>query len=331
MNNLEFVADTNSLLAKKLANSFNKQLHEIEIDHFADSETFIKPISYENLKNIKNIFVTNQFYFSNRPILNRPICCSSINNQLFYFLFLIDFLKKIDVNNITAFLPYLPYSRQEQSSLSVNKLGLLELVIKFLKTAGVNKLIVCEMHAPEVIEKLDLEIINIDLKDFWLQFLKSEKFKKLIESDFLQKSDFSQICFVSPDKGGKQRNQKLAEELGSSFAFIEKKRVSADNPVALSLHGDVDGKTVIMIDDIIDTGKTAVKACEMILKNGAKKVVGCFSHAVLSSGATELIENSSFERVFITDTVLIDKSSFGNKFFVVSIDEYLAKTLPDLI
>ena len=95
MNNLEFVANKNSELAFKLANSFNKRLHEIEINHFADSETFIKPISYENLKSVKNIFVTNQFYFSNKSILNRSICCSSVNNQLLDFLFLIVLLKKV--------------------------------------------------------------------------------------------------------------------------------------------------------------------------------------------------------------------------------------------
>ena len=314
MNNLEFVANKNSDLAFKLADYFKKQIYEIEVNHFADSETFIKQNKSEDLKQFKNFFITNQFYFSNKSIYS-----SSINNQLFDFLFLIDSVKKIGAENITAFLPYLLYSRQEQNSFSKDKLGLLELVINFLKIAGVNKLFVCEMHEIEVIKKLKLEVINIDLKDFWLEFLKSEKFKNLINCDF------SQICFVSPDKGGKQRNKKIAQELGSSFAFIEKKRVSADNPIALSLHGDIEGKVVIMIDDIIDTGRTSVKACEMILKNGAKKVFGCFSHAVLSSGAADLLKNSLFEFVFITNTILIDKNSLPNKFFVVSIDKYLSK------
>ncbi|MFH1643931.1 MAG: ribose-phosphate diphosphokinase [bacterium] len=320
MNNFEFIANNNSVLAQKLAHSLGHHLHDIEVNHFADSETYINLNDVAKLEKLKNLFVLNQFYFS-------TIGFSSINNQMFNFLFLINLLKKIGAENIVAFLPYLPYSRQDKMSLILvqslsrdrdsKDLGSIDLVSKFLKTAGINKLITCEMHNTEIIKDLDLEIENIDFSPFWFEFLKSDVFTSLIENDF------SKVCFVAPDKGAKLRNQKLSDNFGSKLAFVEKTRVAPDSPVAMNLDGDVKDKIVIMVDDIIDTGKTAIKACELILKNGAKKVIGCFTHAVLSPGAVKRIDTSLFDRVFITDTILIDRNSLSKKFFIVSVDKFL--------
>lgn len=320
MLNFQIVADKNSTLAKQLAEFWGKGIFQVEIKHFADSETFLK--FSDELKAViskNNLFIIHQFYFSNKGL---GFC--SINSQLLDFLFLVDDLKRDGAKKIIAFVPYLPYSRQDKSE-NGDFIGLLGTVGKFLKCSGISKIVVCDLHAPKIKGEVEVLVEELEMKDFWLDFLNSSTFRNLVVQDF------TQVCFVSPDEGGRQRNEKLASAFNSSFAFIEKTRVTADQPVPLKLHGDVKNKTVIMVDDIIDTGRTAVKACELVLKNGSKKVIGCFSHAVLSAGAVELIEKSSFDRVFITDIILNDCRTLGGKFSVVYAGQFLANYLLSMI
>jgi len=320
MFDFQIIADKNSNLAKQLAEFWGKKVFQVEIGHFADSETFIK--FSDSLKTAvfqNNIFVVHQFYFSNK---NLGFC--SINKQLLDFLFLVDGLKKVGAKKVIAFLPYLPYSRQEKSE-NGDFIGILGTVGKFLKIVGIDEAIVCELHAPQVKGAVEVLVEEVDLKDFWLDFLNSSVFRNIVVQDF------KDACFVSPDEGGKQRNEKLASAFDTNFAFIEKTRVMPDQPVPLKIHGDVKDKVVIMVDDIIDTGRTATKACELLLKNGAKKVVGCFSHAVLSDGAVDLIEKSSFDKIFITDTILNNHRTLGKKFSIVQAVPFLANYLSSRI
>ena len=134
------------------------------------------------------------------------------------------------------------------------------------------------------------------------------------------------VCFLSPDVGGIKRVELLADLFGAKTAFTKKKRISYDEILTLDLEGDVKDKIVIMIDDIVDTGKTAARAAEMVMTHGAKKVFGCFCHAVFSAGAVELLQNSPIEKIWVSNTLLSDRT-FGSKITEIDSDRVIVEYL----
>lgn len=309
MNDFEIVSVGRSCLASDIADKFKKTVLSLELTHFADTESHIK-LSNDiiNIIKDKSIFLVYQFEFASDKF---------INDQLFSSILLVNLLKKVGVEKIVLCLPYLPYSRSDKSDYG-NFIGDIDLVCNILKLAGVESLISCDLHAPKIKDLVDLDILEVDMTDFWTDLLKEEGFSNISKD----------ICLVSPDKGAMERNRKVAVELAADFAFIEKVRVKADLPMMFSLHGNVKGKTVIILDDIIDTARTSVSACDLLLKHGAKKVIGCFTHAVLSDGAVDRIEQSKFEKVFVTDSVALNVSSgLSKKFSVKTIGDFLCQKI----
>lgn len=298
MLNLEIISQKGSTFAQSLSSCLGKKLINVEVQDFADTETYIKFSDVELIKN-KNLCVIQQFSFSNKDL-------NSVNNQILKFLLLVDFLKKAGAKKIVAVLPYLPYSRQDKSYYD-KYVGAINFIGKIFKTAGLEKIIACDLHESDIQNDFVVDLNEILLSFFWADFIKG---------NFNTKN----IYLVSPDEGHRKTVKAIAEKLNVEFGYIEKERVGSDRTKALKFIGDARDKTIFLIDDIIDTANTAVNACAMLKDNGAKKIIGCFSHGVFTQGSIEKIEKDSFERIFVTDSIVQGKDVIGcEKISIVSI------------
>ena len=160
----------------------------------------------------------------------------------------------------------------------------------------------------------DVKLEDIPLDQFWAEYLKA---------NFEEEINKEQICIASPDEGGFSRANKIANILNIPIVCVKKKRVRMDNPVALSLSGDVNSKTVVIIDDIIDTCRTAIQASRLLRMHGACRVIGVFTHAIFSLGYANNILENDFEKVFISNSLPIMFQAKDNKVSVCSINKYL--------
>jgi len=295
----EIVAQKDMPFAKALATSFDQEIIIAQIGDFADSESFVNIPESQKLSG-KDVIVVQQFLFNGL----------SLNDQLFKFLLLVDFVKKAGAKKIVAVVPYIAYSRQDKTFKGDYK-GAIELIGKLLKTSGVDDVVTFELHAPEIKNSFALNLHEITMQQFWADFIKKELEDK-------------QYCLISPDKGGEKRVEKVAKILGKDFGYIKKERIDVDNPKAYELVGDVKGKVVVIVDDILDTAKTAEGSCDLLIKKGAKEIFGCFTHPVLSSGSIERIEKCALQKVFITDTITVENKIKGSsKFQVLSVGNLL--------
>lgn len=308
----EIISLNSSNFLHSIENGLDKKIIIVESGNFADSEYYIKPpdISIKD----KEAFVIHRFSFENK----------SINNQILELLFLTDLIKKLGAKKIRVILPYLPYSRQAKN-FGTQLVGPINLIGKLFQSSSVDEVISFELHEGLIKKIFSIPLTEISLINFGGDFFNTHR-GILFES--------KNVCFVSPDEGRAKFIEKIAKIADKPFAYIKKERKGNNEAVAKELIGSVNGMDVIIIDDIIDTGNTAISACDMVLNSGAKSVVGFFAHPVLSRDSIDKLNKSRFKKIFITDTVLVGdklKSSIDNKIQQVSIVgvlvEFFQKTL----
>jgi ribose-phosphate pyrophosphokinase len=285
-----FVSDQKNNFSKKLAKSCSCDFVGVELGHFSDSESIVKITEKDELKE-KNVTVIYQFSFDTGQ---------SINDQLLEVLFLIHQVKVCGAKKVSLLLPYFPYARQCKD-VEKKGVGVFQAVGIFCNSLGVDKIISCEIHEDSCIPLLKTNFEHITLEKVWSDVLSKE----------LTKQDLENVCFLSPDIGGIDRAKRVNKK--SSFAFIEKKRVGYDKIESIGIEGEVDGKTVVLIDDIVGTGSTAVRAAEIVLQNGAKKIVACFAHGVFAGDAIFILEKSPIEKIWVTNSIQFEKKITENK------------------
>lgn len=306
MHDLVIVGHQASALARSLANQIEAHYVPYTQQFFADSEASVLIPDIQKIKQ-KPVVVIFQYETGTSR---------SVNDQLAVLCCCVDKLRMAGARSITLLLPYMPYARQNEDEMGIQ--GLFFTLGRCLQVIGVKEIFVCDVHHIKGSENFGVPLHNISLKHLWVQCIKDA----LVASHNLQ--DF---CIVSPDEGGLGRAQDVAELLNVPVAYIHKQRVAADVAVAYKLEGDVVGKNIILIDDIVDTGRTVASAGELLKKHGAQKIFGCFSHALLTDGACERLKSVGFERIVCTNTVgHVDKPSLCT---IMPIDTYLAQTLQD--
>lgn len=288
MSNVVLVGQKTNPLVTRLAQKYNATTLFFSITQFADTELFTTFEDASNIQSIKNahVFVTYQF-----P--TRLLPTPSINDHLVVLTRIVDLIKNFSPASITLVVPYLPYSRQDRSTYSPFLGGIFTLG-RILKAVGVEQIISCDLHAPIIAENFPTPITHISLDKFWISVLKKQFDISTMQKDF---------CIVSPDKGGFSRALAVATALQIPVAVAHKKRVCTDNTISTTLEGSVAGKNVIIIDDIIDTGGTALGALDVVLKHGAKDVYACFSHAVFANNALEKLIASACKKIMLTNTL----------------------------
>ncbi|MDR7870951.1 MAG: ribose-phosphate pyrophosphokinase [Tissierellaceae bacterium] len=288
--------NANFELAKKISDNLRVPIAKSEVNHFSDGE-----ISVNIGETVRGMDV-----FIIQPT------CSPVNDNLMETLILLDAAKRASAGRINAVIPYYGYARQDRKTKSREPITA-KLVADILTVAGADRVITMDLHAGQIQGYFDIPVDHLTAVP-----LLANHFKDIISPD---------TVVVSPDLGGVTRVRNFANVLDLPIAIIEKRRPKANVSEVMNVIGDIEGKDVILVDDIIDTAGTICQAASALKKFGAKKVYGCATHGVLSGPAVERIHNSELEKFVITDTIPLDDSSKGDKIEVVSVSEIFAEAI----
>lgn len=258
-------------LAENIALSFGKKLGEIQITTFSDGEF---TTSYEENLRGNDVYIVQSTF---PPAIN-----------LLELLMLVDAAKRASARQITAVIPYFGFARQDRKDKPRVPITA-KLMANLLTAAGVNRLITIDLHADQIQGFFDLPVDHLYASSIFLPYIK--------------KLNLANLVFASPDTGGTRRAASYAKALDVPFVICYKQRSKANQVETMSLIGDVKGKDVILLDDIIDTAGTITRAANLMIENGASSVRAFCSHPILSGEAFEKIENSAFTEVIVTDTI----------------------------
>ncbi|MDL2267620.1 ribose-phosphate pyrophosphokinase, partial [Desulfovibrio sp. OttesenSCG-928-G15] len=241
--------------------------------------------------------------------------CAPVNFNLMQLCLMLDALKRASAGRVTAVVPYYGYSRQDRK-VSPRAPISAKMVADFLTAAGMHRLVTIDLHAGQIQGFFDGPVDNLYAQPVILDHIR-------------QATD--DVVMVSPDAGGVERARSYAKKLGVGLAIIDKRRDKPNQASAMHVIGDVTDKTAIVIDDMIDTAGTMVAAGKVLLENGAREVMACATHAVLSGPAIERLNNSDFTKVIVTDTIpMQDKAQNCPKLQVLSVAGLLAKAIHNI-
>jgi ribose-phosphate pyrophosphokinase len=267
-----FSGTANDALAKRVCDFLGLPLGQTCITKFSDGETYVQIM--ENVRG-GDVF------------LIQPTC-DPVDLHLMQLLLLIDALKRASARRITVVIPYFGYARQDRKDKPRVPISS-KLVADLLTTAGADRALVVDLHAPQI-----QGFFNIPVDHLFASPVLVSHFRDLQLPD---------LTVVSPDAGGVERARFFAKKMDSALAIVDKRRVEMDVTEVMHVIGDVNGRTCLILDDIIDTAGTLVKTCQALLDAGARQVYACATHAVLSGKAIERISQSGLVECVVTDTI----------------------------
>ncbi len=294
-----FSGNANLALAEGIVKKLNMRLGMAAVGRFSDGEVAVE--IEENVRG-KDVFVIQP-------------TCSPTNENLMELLVMIDALKRASASRITAVMPYYGYSRQDRRSRSARVPISAKLVAKMIEQAGAGRLLTVDLHADQIQGFFDIPVDNVYASPILLGDIWRQQYKDLI--------------VVSPDVGGVVRARALAKRLNDAdLAIIDKRRLRANVAEVMHIIGDVDGRTCILIDDIVDTAGTLCHAATALKKHGAVKVLAYCTHAVLSGSAMSNLAGSALDELVVTDTIPLSQEAVDSgKIRQLSVAEMLAETI----
>jgi len=294
---LIFSGNSNLELSKKIAKYLNKELSPINIYRFKDGEICVK--IEENIRG-KDVFIIQS-------------TCPPVNENLMELLITLDALRRASPRRITAVIPYYGYARQDRKDQPRVPITA-KLVANLLVTAGANRILTMDLHAPQIQGFFDIPVDHLFAAPVIIKYLKEKNFKKPV--------------IVAPDVGSVKMARAFAKRLPGDLAIVDKRRESPDKVEMVHVIGDVKGCEAIIVDDLISTGNTMVEAANALLKNGAEAVYGCCTHAVLAGEAIEKLTKSELKEIIITDT--IPHPSLPSKFTILTVSELLGEAIKSI-
>jgi ribose-phosphate pyrophosphokinase len=214
--------------------------------------------------------------------------CTPVDRHIMELLLMVDALKRASAERITAVLPYYGYARQDRKDRPRMPISA-RLVASLIERAGVDRVLALDLHAAQIQGFFDVPVDHL--------------FALPVMIDYFSEMGGESVTVVSPDAGGVERARAFAKRLGSPLAIIDKRRTEVNVAEVMHIIGDVAGQDCLIVDDLIDTAGTLVKACEALLKQGARSVRACATHAVLSGPAVERIEASDIKEVIVTNSI----------------------------
>ena len=293
-----FSGNANRALAEEIAQYLRVPLADGEVSRFSDGEIFVQ--FNENVRGA-DVFVVQP-------------TCPPVNDTLMELLIMTDALKRASAHRITAVLPYYGYARQDRKVAGRAPISA-KLVADLLEKAGVNRVLALDLHAGQI-----QGFFNIPVDHLFAA--------PVVMIDYLKKKDLHDPVVVSPDAGGVERARAIAKRLDAALAIIDKRRDGPNSAVAMHLIGDVDGRDVVVIDDMIDTAGTLVQAVGALQREGAKRILACGVHAVLSGPAIERIKVSPIEEVLVTNSIpLPDDKRAAGRITVLSVAPLLGEAI----
>lgn len=234
------------------------------------------------------------------------------NEHIMELLIMIDALKRASARTINVVLPYYGYARQDRKARSREPITA-KLVANLLETAGATRVLTLDLHATQIQGFFDIPVDQL--------------MGVPILAEYFQEKKLDDIVVVSPDHGGVIRARKLADRLKAPIAIIDKRRPKPNVAEVMNIVGNIEGKTCIIIDDIIDTAGTITLAANALVEHGAKEVYACCSHPVLSGPAMERIENSKIKELVVTNTIPLDPEKKTPKVTQLSIAGLMAEAI----
>lgn len=244
--------------------------------------------------------------------------CAPVNYNFMELCLVLDALKRASAKRVTAVIPYYGYARQDRKVVPRAPISA-KLVADFLTTAGVHRLLTIDLHAGQIQGFFNLPVDNLYAAPVLLQNI-----RKLAD-------DPEELVIVSPDAGGTERARAYAKRVCAGLAIIDKRRVCPNQAEAMNVIGEVENKIAIVLDDMIDTAGTMVQAANVLMERGAKSVVACATHGVLSGPAVQRLNDSAFNQIFVTDTIpLQSQAQSCSKIQVLSVASLLAKAVHNI-
>lgn len=242
--------------------------------------------------------------------------CSPVNKSIVELSLLLDALKRASAKRITAVVPYYGYARQDRKVVPRVPISA-KMVADFISVAGANRLLTVDLHAGQIQGYFNLPVDNLYASKVLLEYL-----KEVLKDD---------LVIISPDAGGTERARAYAKRLNAGLAIVDKRREKPNQAEAMNIIGDVRDKFAIVVDDIVDTAGTLVTAGEALYEKGAKSVMACITHPVLSGPAVERLANSKFSQLVVTDTIpLSQEAQQLSKIKVVSVAGLLAQAINNI-
>lgn len=294
-----FSGNANKPLAKEICKYLEVPMGAAEIRTFSDGEIFVE--INENVRGVDAYII-------------QPTC-TPVNDNIIELLVMADTLKRASANTVTAVIPYYGYARQDRKSAPRTPITA-KLVAELLVASGVNRVLALDLHAAQIQGFFNIPFDHLFALPVFLEYLK-ERFRG--DKD---------VVIVSPDAGGVERARAYAKRLKAGLGIIDKRRESANVSEVMHIIGEVKDKTVIVVDDMIDTAGTLTNGATALKKAGAREVLACASHAVLSGPAIERIENSDLEEVVVTNSIpLSEQGKACSKFTQLSVARLLGEAV----
>ena len=293
-----FTGNANPTLAKKVTDHLNIKLGKANVGKFSDGETMVELL--ENVRG-KDVFILQS---TSMPT----------NDHLMEIMVMVDALKRSSAGRITAAIPYLGYSRQDRRPRSARVAITAKVVANMLSSAGVDRLLTMDLHSDQIQGFFDIPVDNIYATPVLLDDLAVNKPENLV--------------IVSPDVGGVVRARAWSKILGSDLAIIDKRRPKPNVSEVMNIIGDVEGRSCVIVDDIVDTADTLTKAALALKNKGALEVKAFITHPILSGNAIENINGSELDEIVVTDTITLSENSQQcKKIRQISVASLLAETI----
>ncbi len=293
-----FTGNANPKLAHDVVRHLNIRIGRATVGRFSDGEVMVEIL--ENVRG-KDVFVLQS-------------TCMPTNDTLVELLVLVDALKRASAGRITAAIPYFGYARQDRRPRSVRVPITAKVVANMLTSVGIDRLLTMDLHSDQIQGFFDIPVDNIYsmpilLGDLW-------------------KNDHQNLVVVSPDVGGVVRARQMAKRLECDLAIIDKRRPKANVAKVMNIIGEVEGRTCVIMDDMVDTANTLCEAARALKEQGAERVLAYCTHPVLSGKAVERIESSALDKLVVTDTIpLREDAQACSRIHQLSVASLLAETM----
>ncbi|KIP20489.1 Ribose-phosphate pyrophosphokinase [Anoxybacillus thermarum] len=291
-----FSLNSNPILAREIAKVIGVELGKCSVSRFSDGEI---QINIEESIRGCDVYVIQS-------------TSAPVNEHLMELLIMIDALKRASAKTINIVIPYYGYARQDRKARSREPITA-KLVANLLETAGASRVITLDLHAPQIQGFFDIPIDHL--------------MGVPILADYFKEKQLDDIVIVSPDHGGVTRARKMADRLKAPIAIIDKRRPRPNVAEVMNIIGNVQGKTTILVDDIIDTAGTITLAANALAEHGAKEVYACCTHPVLSGPAIERIQNSKIKELVVTNTIAIPEEKKTNKIVELSVAPLIGEAI----
>ncbi len=301
MSNIKvFACNSNRELAESIVAKLGLKLGDAEVEKFSDGEISVK--INETIRGADVFIIQSTSY--------------PVNDNLMELLIMIDAMKRASAARITAVMPYYGYARQDRKARPRDPISA-KLIANILTSAGASRVLTMDLHCAQIQGFFDIPVDNLIgsplLTNYYI-----EKYGDALETDFVA---------VSPDLGSVTRVRKFAEKLNIPIAIIDKRRPKANVSEIMNIIGDIEGKKVILIDDMIDTAGTITNAANALKERGAIEVDACCTHGVLSGPALERIEKSAINELLVLDTIVLPEDKKIDKIKMVSVADVFANAI----